>query len=147
MTDSVSHLRAEVIEGAINLEAMINATICQHYFKHVRIDFVSEFLYDEYCSFALKRRVLLKICPELSDVEQRLNRMGSIRNIFAHVGMSLTDGPDPNGPARVPSPKDFSKSVDFQALGAEFKELEEAVLGRVFEVFQQRGGSAIKHAT
>jgi hypothetical protein len=147
MSDQVSQLRAEVIEGAINLEALINATICQHYFDRLRIDFLSEVLYDEYCSFALKRRVVLKICPELSDIEQKLNRMGSIRNVFAHVGMSITEGPDPNGPSRVPSSKDFSKSVDFLALGAEFKELEVVVLLRLFEVFQQRGGSSVKHAT
>src|SRR5258707_9251784 len=109
----LTKLRSEVIEKSIAIEWVINSIISQHYLGKPRIDFVSEVLYDEYFTFALKRRILLKICPDLrGDFENKLNRANTIRNYFAHVGSpSLIEGSDPNGPARTPDPRDFSRSV------------------------------------
>ena len=45
-------------ERFINIETMINAIISQHYFKKVPLNFYLEVLYDEYFSFALRRRIL-----------------------------------------------------------------------------------------
>ncbi len=56
--DKLSKYRADVIERFINVEWIINAIICQHYFKRVSMPFLLEVLYDEYFSFALKRRIL-----------------------------------------------------------------------------------------
>src|SRR5215204_2008170 len=58
----ISTIRSAVIEKSINLEWMMNAIISQHYFGAVKKSFILEVLYDEYCSFALKRRILMKIC-------------------------------------------------------------------------------------
>jgi hypothetical protein len=140
-TPSVTDLRAAVIEKAINLEWLIHAVISQHFFGRVRMDFVANLLYDEYCSFALKRRVLVKICPELSgSTEQALNRFNTIRNYFAHVGQSVIEGPDPNGVARVPDPRNFLLSVNFEDLPHEFCELEKRLNQTLFDVFKSKGG-------
>lgn len=148
MTDTVSALRAEVIEKTINAEWLIHAIISQHYFGQVRIGFVSEVLYDEYCSFALKRRILLKLCPGLQgETEQQLNRLNTIRNFFAHVGQSIVDGPNINSPSRIPSPRDFSKTVDFDALYKEFLSIEGPLLKALFNAYEQKGGVSIASAT
>ena len=148
MTDEVSALRAEVIEKTISVEWLIHAIISQHYFGQVRIGFVSEVLYDEYCSFALKRRIVLKVCPTLQgETEQQLNRLNTIRNFFAHVGQSVVDGPDPNGPPRIPSPRDFSKAVDFSALYKEFLSIEGPLVKALFAAYEQKGGVSVASAT
>jgi hypothetical protein len=141
MADTLSLLRAEVIEKSINVEWLLHAIISQHYFGQVRIKFVSEVLYDEYCSFALKRRVVLKICPELQGkAENQLNRLNTIRNYFAHVGQPIVDGPDSKGPSRIPDPRDFSASVDFEELHKEFNKIEGPLVKALAEAFQQKGG-------
>jgi len=141
MAENLTQMRAAVIEKSINIEWLMNATISQHYFGQVKISFLSEFLYDEYCSFALKRRVLLKVCPELKGrFESDLGRINTIRNYFAHCGQQIVEGADPNGPARAPDPKDFTKAIDFAALYKEFGELEKAVLDQLFATFKGKGG-------
>ncbi len=148
MVEPTAALRGEVIEKSINVEWLIHAIISQHYFGNVRIDFVSEILYDEYCSFGLKRRVLLKICPDLQgQVEQQLNRLNAIRNLFAHVAQRVLDSPDRNAAGRVPSPRDFAKSIDFEALHKEFSEIESSLTTLLFAKFQQIGGTAAERAT
>ena len=139
--EEISLLRAEVIDKSINIEWLINSIISQHFFGKPRIDFVSLVLYDEYCSFALKRRVLIKIKPELAGkTEHAINRLNTIRNYFAHVGQGFIDGPDPNGPSRVPDPRDFSKSVDFAAMSTEFNALEAGLNNQLFSLFKEMGG-------
>ena len=72
--DVLSKYRAEVIERFINMEWLINAIICQHYFKRVLMPFLLEVLYDEYFSFALKRRILEKIINNIDGQKvQELN--------------------------------------------------------------------------
>lgn len=148
MTNSISALRSEVIEKTINIEWLIHVIISQHYFGRVRIDFVSEVLYDEQCPFALKRRIVLKLCPGLQgETEQQLNRINTIRNFFAHVGQSIVDGPNADGPSRIPSPRDFSKSVDFEAMHKEFLLLEGHLVTALFAVYEEKGGVCVKRGT
>ena len=59
--ENISKYRAEVIEKFINIESIIDVIISQHYFKLPNKSFIFEVLYDEYFSFALKRRILEKI--------------------------------------------------------------------------------------
>ena len=54
----ISKYRSEVIERFINIEWIINAIICQHYFKRVLKPFLLEVLYDEYFSFVLNGEYL-----------------------------------------------------------------------------------------
>jgi hypothetical protein len=141
MANKTSLLRAEVIEKSINVEWLLHAIISQHYFGQVRINFVSELLYDEYCSFALKRRVVLKICPELKgSVENQLNRLNSIRNYFAHVGQPMIEGPNSKGASRVPDPRDFANSVDFEGLHKEFNNIEGPLVKALVNAYQEKGG-------
>ena len=62
--NNISKYRSEVIEKAINIEWIMSAIICQHYFKKTILPFLLEVLYDEYFSFALKRRILEKIVKD-----------------------------------------------------------------------------------
>lgn len=140
MIPSNSQARADVIERAINIEWLMHAVISQHFFGKVQEEFVFSVLYDEYCSFALKRRVLLKIAPDLAPIEQPLNRLSTIRNYFAHVGQILIDGPDAAGPTRIPDPRKPSRSVDFSALHQEFLGIEQQVTKALFESYRAKGG-------
>jgi len=141
MRDPTPAIRGEVMEKSINIEWIVHAIISQHYFGRVRIDFVSQILFDEYCSFALKRRVLTKICPELQGaVEQQLNRINAIRNLFAHVGQRVSDSLEVTAEERIPSPRDFAKSIDFDALHKEFLVLEASLLTSLVATFKKKGG-------
>jgi hypothetical protein len=148
VADAISPLRGEVIEKTINVEWLMHAIISQHYFGHVRLDFVSEVLYDESFPFALKRRILLKICPDLQGkVENQLNRLNTIRNFFAHVGQSVVDGLDPKSPARIPSPRDFTESVNFDVLYREFLAIEGPLTKALFATYEKKGGLSGVSAT
>ena len=140
--NSLRELRADVIEKFINIEIFLTAILSQFYFGRVRKDFVFDFLYDEYCSFALKRRVLFKVAPELRSVpqfEQDLNRLNTIRNYFAHLRIWVSP-PDADGPQRIPDPRNFERSVDFQALYEEFCKKAPRVVDVLVEQFKKLGG-------
>lgn len=144
----LSKRRSEIIEKFINLECLINAIISQHYFNRVTFPFVSEVLWDEYCSFALKRRILEKIIatPDGQKIE-KLNRLNTIRNYFAHCGQEIFEGP--TLPAKeqqgwVPDPRKPTKPNNFESLHSEFVEIESDVSKYLLEIFQKLGGIATK---
>lgn len=145
MPADISRLRSEVIEKSINIEWLIGAVISQHFFGKVIQQFFFDVLYDEYFSFALKRRILLKIRRDLSgEFENALNRLNTIRNYFAHCGQEFVEGPDPKtGTARVPDPRRTDRSLDFEQLYKEFCELEPKTNERLFAVFKEMGGQAV----
>ena len=147
--ERLSIMRSAVIEKAINLEWVINAIISQHYFKKVALQFVTEVLYDEYCSFALKRRILEKIIKNPDEQQiQKINRLNTIRNYFAHCGQQIFDGPEvPPAESQkgwVPDPRKPTKPIDFEKLHDEFMKLEKEVINYLFGIFQQIGGVAAK---
>ena len=82
--DKLSKYRSEVIEKFINIEWIINIIISQYYLKRADKSFLFEVLYDEYFSFALKRRLLEKIIKNIANRDNRkiqdLNRLNTIRN-------------------------------------------------------------------
>jgi hypothetical protein len=139
---STKELRG-VTERAANLETIIGATISTVYFGKVVLRFTFDLLADEYCSFALKRRVLLKLVPKLTEVPgfvDNLNRLNTIRNYFAHVGLTVTEIPSPCAPNRTPDPRKFERSVDFEALYREFIEKEAPVVAAIIEQYKVLGG-------
>jgi len=145
--EEVSRCRAEVIERAINVESIIDSVICQHYFGHLRREFLLEVLYDEHFSFALKRLILEKIVSLEPAVVGSINRLNTIRNYFAHCAQEIIEGPDPlSGEARVPDPRKPDRSVDFKALHAEFMSQVGDVEEQLGKVFRSLGGEMYTEA-
>lgn len=142
--ESISKCRSEVIERTINIESIINSIISQHYFGRVLMPFLLEFLYDEYCTFALKRRVLEKIVPDIDKKKvQDLNRLNTIRNYFAHCNQVLIEGPDPTDPtavSKVIDPRKPDRGIDFKELHKEFLEIAGPVEKYLVRVYMAKGG-------
>lgn len=135
-SNEISKYRASVIESLISLERLIDCIISQHYFSEIHGSFLNEVLYDEYFSFGLKRKILEKICPRLdSKTLQSLNRINSIRNIFAHCA-----SPIPEEPHKVKNPKKLNTELDLENLYLEFKELKPIVNMKLFHIYQMKGG-------
>ena len=112
------------------------------------MNFLLEFLYDEYCSFALKRRVLEKILPDFEkSMLENLNRVNTIRNYFAHCNQILVEGSDltsPSAVSKVVDPRKLDKAIDFEKLHSEFMAIAEPLEKYLFEVFQAKGGQIVK---
>jgi len=145
VTDKISKYRAEVIERFINIETIIDAIICQHYFKKMLINFYLEVLYDEYFSFGLKRRILEKIVKGIdSQKVQDLNRLNTIRNYFAHYSQEIIKGTDKMQKGKIIDPRDIQKEIDFENLYVEFMDKADGVEGYLFKLYENLGGVAEK---
>jgi hypothetical protein len=139
--DTLSKYRAEVIERFINVEWIINAIISQYYFKKVIMPFLLEVLYDEYFSFALKRRILEKIIKNIEKQKiQELNRLNTIRNYFAHCNQEIIQGTDLKQQGKVVDPRDIEKEVDFESLHSEFMKIVGGVEEYLAMLFKVLGG-------
>ncbi len=144
---TLSKYRSEVIGKFINIEWRINAIISQHYFKTVSMPFFLEVLYDEYFSFALKRRILQKIIPDLDNKKkQDLNRLNTIRNYFAHCGPEfvMISGklkPEPKRVVPDPRTRSLEKGIDFEKLYEEFIKKDRGVTTYLGKIFTDLGGS------
>ncbi|MBI2548194.1 hypothetical protein HYW21_02485 [Candidatus Woesearchaeota archaeon] len=145
--DILSKKRGEVIEKFINCEHLINIIISQHYFKKIEYSFFFDVLYDEYFGFALKRRILEKIVPDLDKAKiQTLNRLNTIRNYFAHCSQQFFEGhkkPDPTAGGFVPNHKDTKKRLDLEELYDEFIKKEPEVTKYLGEIYRKLGGILI----
>ncbi|MDQ3820664.1 MAG: hypothetical protein M3362_23685 [Acidobacteriota bacterium] len=134
--EQISSYRSKVIEKFINIEWLLNCIISQHYFSQVNRDFIFEVLYDDQCSFGLKRNIFLKV---IGDVDNRkvedLNRLNKIRNLFAHC-----DSQDPNMPGKIIDPKNREAQIDFEQLYQEFVRLAPRVVQYLLPLFTGRGG-------
>jgi hypothetical protein len=141
--DELSKYRAEVIERFINVETLVDAIICQHYFKKMIINFYLEVLYDEYFSFGLKRRILEKIVKNIDGKKvQNLNRLNTIRNYFAHYNQEIIKGLDKKGEARILDPRNIEREIDFKGLHAEFMQIADGIEEYLFQTFKNLGGVA-----
>jgi len=143
--DTLSKHRSEVIERFINIETIIDAIISQHYFKKVLLNFYLEVLYDEYFSFALKRRIIEKIIKNIdSQKVQDLNRLNTIRNYFAHCGREIIKGTDKTKRGQVIDPRDIQKEINFESLYAEFMSKAKGIEEYLFRLYENLGGAAEK---
>jgi len=141
--DELSKYRAEVIERFTNIETLLDAIICQHYFKKMLMSFYLEVLYDEYFSFGLKRRILEKIVKNIDTQKvQELNRLNTIRNYFAHCGAEIIKGLDKKGEAIIFDPRNIEKAIDFKSLHTEFMQIAGGVEEYLFQTYQNLGGVA-----
>ena len=143
-----SKYRSEVIERFINIEWLINAIITQHYFKRIVSSFLFEVLYDEYFNFGLKRRILEKIIPNINLQRiQKLNRLNTIRNYFAHCNQEIFFGsgiPSSKEKGFIPDPKKLDKEVDFKKLYDEFLDKEKSVTKYLMDILRELGAKMVK---
>lgn len=145
--NELSKWRAEVIERAINVEWLINAIICQHYLKKMFKNFLLEVLYDENFSFALKRRILVKILSQIDNKNNKskinqLNRINSIRNYFAHCNQQFFEIGDAIG--KVPDPRKTDRAINFKTLYEEFMSIAGDVELWLSEILESKGGALEK---
>jgi hypothetical protein len=147
--DRISGYRSEVIEKTINIEWLMSAIISQHYFKRVMKPFLLEVLYDEYFSFALKRRILEKIVENLDGKKlQDLNRANTIRNYFAHCNQRFFDGvdsPKKEAEGEVIDPRKLDRVIDFEKLYDEFTEIISELEKYLATVYLGKGGELYTH--
>ena len=140
----ISKYRSEVIERFINIEWIINAIICQHYFKRVLKPFLLEVLYDEYFSFGLKRRILEKIVENLDKRKlSDLNRANTIRNYFAHCNQQIIEGSDPKIEGKIFDPRKIDRPIDFEMLHKEFMSIAIGIEEFLITIYKQKGGELL----
>ncbi len=142
----ISQYRSYVIEKFINLEMMINVIITIYYLKKTSFQFLYEVLYDEYFSFALKRRILVKILDNINKLDEKeinkLNRMNTIRNYYAHCRMRYTPI---EGEEYYPDPRKKGKKIDFEKMYKEFIKNEKTVLDYLFKIYEEMGGQFLEN--
>jgi hypothetical protein len=139
----LSKYRSEVIERFINIEWIINAVISQHYFRKVIEPFLFEVLYDEYFSFALKRRIIEKVIKNVDKSKiQDLNRLNTIRNYFAHCNQEIIEGKDKKQNGKIIDPRNIGRTIDFESLYKEFMKMSGSVEEYLFKVYKDLGGVA-----
>ena len=141
MSENISKYRSEVIEKFINIEWIINMIISFHYFGVLKENFSYDVLYDEYFSFGLKRRILEKVLTNRNKLDKsiidKLNRMNTIRNYFAHCHNVVSK----HGSEKyIPDPRDTDKPVDFEKLHSEFVKNEKIVNDYLLDFFKMMGG-------
>jgi hypothetical protein len=139
--DQIRAYRGEVIELFSELETIIASIISQHYFGKFHTDFVLNVLYDDQCSFGLKRNILKKIVPDLDDkIRQKLDRLNRTRNIFAHCTLELVKGSSPQSDASFfPNPGKPKESIDFKVLRDSFVTDFPAVNKYLLDILEKKG--------
>jgi hypothetical protein len=141
MKKDLAQMRNDVIEKFINCESIINAIISQNFFKRVDTDFLFDVLYDEYFSFALKRRILEKVLKVKDEkIIQALNRMNTIRNHFVHCNQEVFKAGESE--SFIPNPRNPQEGIDFEKLYKEFLGSEKDVIEYLFDKFKKMGGIA-----
>jgi len=150
MENNILNYRAKVIEKFINIETLINAIICQHYFHKLIMPFYLEVLYDENFNFSLRRNIFEKILRKLDKYDnkkiQDLHKLNKIRNYFGHCNQEIFRL-NKNGSVKdsgVPDPKKIENYVDFNEIYKEFIELEPKMTVYLAKVFKEMGGKTSK---
>ncbi len=125
-------LRNMVLEEFNNIEMIINISICYKYFGQLNRAFMFPVLHSEYFSFALRLDILSKIIEDFNPkIKSKLLRMGTIRNIFAHISPNYFDNPDKitfDMLGWFPNPRNINEKLDFEKVHQEFYKLRDEVL-------------------
>jgi hypothetical protein len=141
MTDhELQKWRNDVIGRFINIEIMVDAIICQHYFKRIVQPFLFDVLRDQNFSFGLKRSILEKILGNKNTKEiQDLNQLNKIRNRFAHCGLEIFPIGKP-GESFIHDPEHPGIPMDFKRHYEDFLEKAGDVEKYLFNLFKEKGG-------
>ena len=146
--DKISKYRSEVIESFINVEWIINAIISQHYIKRVEQSFLFEVLYDEYFTFALRRRILEKIIKNNDKLDkqkvQDLNRLNTIRNYFAHCSQEFIFLSEKPPRWKVVDPRNIKNEVDFEGLYVDFMKRVIGIEKYLAKLLYDLGGKLVR---
>lgn len=100
-------LRGEIITDFAYLETIISRMISEYYFGEENLSFTFDVLYHEHLNFSVRRSIFEKNLRDKGVTEtqfpfKKLQRIGEIRNYFAHAWpLHMSDG----------------KTVDFVMLG------------------------------
>ena len=133
--------RQHVIEKAIRIENLLSILVTQKFFPGTSINgrFLQQVMYDPHANTAFKVSVFSKCYPEFphEDVE-KIRRMFSIRNIYAHCGLELTSAVDP-GKSGIIDPKKLNEPLDFVALEAEFMRIEAEISEKLGQLIASTG--------
>lgn len=114
--------RNEVIESSIGPELIMSIIISYHYFDKINMPFLLEVLYDQNCSFAFKRKIVEKIVTDIDNsMMNKLNRIGSIRNYYAHCHPNIIH-PLTGDKVAVDTRHQY-RTIDFESLYEEFQRL------------------------
>jgi hypothetical protein len=143
--DSLNKARARVLQGFIELEALISTIITTHYLGRADVEgakqFMREIFFDEHCPFMLKLSLLEKIIDKGyitpsprakkfhngKDGLEQLRRLSRIRNRFAHCGPALEIVKAGEVVKITPDPKKVDRELDFDELCNEFDEWKQPV--------------------
>ncbi|MFP3848260.1 hypothetical protein [Pseudomonas sp. W5-01] len=113
--------RNNVLSKAINIETMVSILITVYFFpdrKAINMDFMSKLFNDEAASANYKRSVFMKCYPgTTSAMDNKIRRVFSIRNTFAHIGGFFVERPDSTVGHLNPNP--LKSDVDLSKLEAE----------------------------
>lgn len=122
----ISKARGQVIDNFVQIETLIASIISNFYVGRQNpysFMFSLQVLYDENCSFGMKRNILKKIL-ELIQLErnkkkedgsnfEKLYKLNKVRNLFAHCGPDVFIAIEGQGKRITPSPQDPSTPIDF----------------------------------
>jgi hypothetical protein len=142
-SQGIQQKRGEVIERTINVEMIVDAIICQNYFKRVVAPFLFEVLNDEYFSFGLKIRILEKVLPDSDRKKlQNLRRVNTIRNYFAHCNLFVISVGEDDG--SIFDPRKPDRGVDLEELFEEFCSIEPSTTTYLAKKYKEMGGELHK---
>ncbi len=143
----VAKTRAEVTEDFIQIETLVGTIITDYYIGQnnpIAPLFMLEMLYDEHCTFAMKRSVLRKVLDgvfqkkeERKKAEgefQKLHRLNTVRNLFAHCGPDVFLAKDGKGMRITPDPRNPCKQLDFESALKDFKKRQPEVFQWLIEL-------------
>lgn len=141
--ETLRSYRNEIIERCISLELLMSGIISYHYFGKISMSFLLEVLYDENCSFGFKRKIVEKIVPNLDRSRiNNLNRIGSIRNYFAHYHPNIIH-PETGDKVAVDT-RHLYRIIDFETLYKEFQRLYPPVSEYLTGILEKISGTHLR---
>ena len=140
--------RSMILDEFNNLEMIMNMIISHKYFGRGDRNFFFVVLNSPYFTFQLRSDIIKKIKVNFDrDIESKLNRMGNIRNIFAHIIPGYFDEGEEmkfENLGWFPNPKNPSEKLNFEETFKEFFLLRDEVLPYLNNIWNELGITPIK---